>query len=136
MFELQLAFLNIFGEFFGDAALVLKILVFLAIINFARNHLGNSPLTLVVVGIFTYFIIFQFWWIFGTMYILYVLLTLGIGAFFVDFFFVSQMAGGGQGAAGGEETGHHAHGGHGPHHMSIPGAPPPMPPMPPPMRPG
>lgn len=127
-----MAFLEIFGEFFGDLQFVLKIFVFLAILNFAKNHLGNSTMTLVVVGLFSYLILFAFWPIFGTIYILYVLLSLGIGAFFVDFFFVSQMSGG----QGGEEAhGPHGHGGHGGH--GIPGAP--MmhrPPMPPPMKPG
>ncbi len=114
MLELHaVAFLQLF-EFLSDFELVMKIIVLMAILNFARNHLGNSPTSLLVVAIFSYFVLFMFWPFFGTMWLLYSLLAMGLGGVLVDFFFVSQMAGGRP-----DEEMHGPHGKkHGPH---VPG---------------
>lgn len=116
MLEIANGFLAIlqFGEFFSDFTIVLKIIVFLAILNFARNHLGNSPTSLLVVAIFSYFVLFLYWEVFGGMYLLYTLLAMGLGGVLVDFFFVSQMSG----RPSNDET----HGPHAAHHKPhIPG---------------
>lgn len=101
MFEnLTLAVLFSFTEFFADMNLVIKIFVLMTIVSFVKNHLGTGPLGIVVILGMGWFILFDGWKIFGTIYVLYMILVFGVSGVLIDFFFVSQMGGGGAVQAG------------------------------------
>lgn len=89
-----------FSEFFADMNLVIKIFVLLTMVSFVKTRLGTSSLAIILmVGMF-FFIFFDFWRLFGTIYVLYMLLIFGVSGILIDFFFVSQMGGGGEVQAG------------------------------------
>jgi len=92
-----LALLSV-GEFFSDMMLVLKIFVLLAIISFVLMHLGKGPLSIVLILGISWFVLFDYFWFFGGIYTLMMLLTFGVAGILVDFFFVFPgfAAGGGQ----------------------------------------
>ncbi len=81
-------------ETFADLMLALKIFVLLSIISFVWNHVGNTPLAMVLIVGLSWFILFDYWQFFGGLYILYFLLMMGISGLLVDFFFVTSMRGG------------------------------------------
>jgi len=84
-----------FGEFFADMNLVIKIFALLTMVSFVKNRLGTSPLAIILmIGLF-FFIFFDFWRVFGTIYVLYMLLMFGVSGIMIDLFFVTQMGGGG-----------------------------------------
>jgi len=90
-----LALLSV-GEFFSDMMLVLKIFVLLAIISFVLMHLGKGPLSIVLILGISWFVLFDYFWFFGGVYMLLMLLTFGVAGILVDFFFVFPgFAGGG-----------------------------------------
>ena len=84
------------GEMFNDLNLALKIFALLTIISFVSTHLGKSPLAYAVIAGISVFVLLDFWVFFGGLFILWTLLGLGITGMFIDFFFVSNMGGGGQ----------------------------------------
>jgi fatty acid desaturase len=73
---------------FDDVQIVLKIFLFMMLYNFGRNHLGNSPLAVIVILVFGFFMLFVFWPLFGTLYLLYILFMLGISQVIIDYIFV------------------------------------------------
>ena len=75
---------------FTDLMLVLKIFVLLTIISFVRNHIGTGALSWVVIGLFAWFVLFDYWVFFGGIFILYTLLAFGVGQLIIDYMFVSQ----------------------------------------------
>ncbi|MCX6803862.1 MAG: hypothetical protein NTY48_04815 [Candidatus Diapherotrites archaeon] len=84
--------------------IVLKIFVMLSIISFVLQNLGKGPLAILVICVMSYFIIFDYFYIFGGVYILYMLALLGGVHLMIDFFFAAPHAlGGGGGGGGGEE---------------------------------
>jgi len=94
-------FLDGIFELFNDFNLILKLFVLMSIYSFAKNHLGNNFLAIIIVGAFAFFIFFSgLWPILGGIYLLYMLLTFGIAGIMIDYFFV----GGGQTAGGGDES--------------------------------
>ncbi|MCX6802903.1 MAG: hypothetical protein NT067_07420 [Candidatus Diapherotrites archaeon] len=84
------------GEMFNDLNLALKIFALLTVVSFVFTHLGKSPLSYALIGGICWFVLFDYWKFFGGIFILYTLLTLGISGVLVDFFFVSNMGGGGK----------------------------------------
>ena len=94
--------LAFFGELVADMTLVLKIFVLMAIIAYITNHLGKGPLAIMIIAVFSWFIIFDYFMLFGGIYILYILLIGGLTGVIIDIFFVTPMpgAGGGAGASG------------------------------------
>ena len=95
-------FLFSLGGFVGDVQLILKIFTFMAIYQFARNHVGGGTLSIAVIMILSFFILFVAWPLFGTIYLLYMAFIMGAGGVLIDFFFVTGSGGGGGG--GGEYT--------------------------------
>ncbi|MFH1239738.1 MAG: hypothetical protein V1672_00815 [Candidatus Diapherotrites archaeon] len=83
------------SEFFADMNLVIKIFALLTMVSFVKNRLGTSPLAIILMTGLFFFIFFDFWRLFGTIYVLYMLLMFGVSGILIDFFFVSQMGGGG-----------------------------------------
>lgn len=86
------------GELVTDFSFVLKIFVFMAIYQFAKNHVGGGTMGIAVIMIFSWFVLFVFWPLFGTLYLLYMLGMVGIGGVIIDFFFVAPRAGEEQGS--------------------------------------
>lgn len=88
-------FLGWLFESWTDLQLVLKIFVLITIVNFVRNHV-QGPLSIAIIIGVAWFVLFDFWWFFGGIYVLYTLLMLGISGIMIDFFFTRGMGGGGQ----------------------------------------
>ena len=80
------------GEFFSDIGMALKIFVLLAIVSFIKGNLGTGPFAILLMGLASYFVIFDQWKLFGGIYILYIMFFFGVGHMMVDFFFVAQHA--------------------------------------------
>jgi hypothetical protein len=76
-------------ELFSDFNLILKLFVLMMIIGFVQGHLGKGPMATAVMGILVFFILFDAWQVFGGIYILYALITLGFSGILIDFFFVT-----------------------------------------------
>ena len=87
-----------FGEFFGDMMLVLKIFVLMTIISFVVMNLGKGPLSIILIIGISWFVLFDYWYFFGGVYVLMMTLMFGVAGILVDFFFVFPgfMGGGGQ----------------------------------------
>ncbi|MEK6958517.1 MAG: hypothetical protein AABW59_00565 [archaeon] len=86
---LSLLFLE---DLFGDMTVVLKIFTLMAIISYITNHLGKGPIALIIITVISSFIIFDFFALFGGIYILYILLGMGLTGVIIDIFFVTPMA--------------------------------------------
>lgn len=84
---------NFMSELGSDFNLVLKIIVFITIISYVKNHLGGGIISVMVVLGAGWLIIFDYWGFFATVYVLYMALALGVTGVLIDFFFVG---GGGQ----------------------------------------
>lgn len=82
------------GELFSDFNLILKIFVLITVISFVKNHVQGPLAVVIIIGV-AGFILFDMWWFFGGIYLLYTMLTLGISSVLIDFFFTSGMSGGG-----------------------------------------
>lgn len=78
-------------EMFSDFNFILKIFVLLTVINFAKNHIGNGPIAIVVVLGMAYFVFSDLWILFGGAFLLYTMFMFGIGAVLIDIFFVGSM---------------------------------------------
>ncbi len=95
LFPLFILFINYLTELYNDFQLMLKILVLITVANFARNHLGRGALSWIVIAGFAFFIFSDLWRLFGTLYVIYLLLIFGISGVLIDFFFLGGMRGGG-----------------------------------------
>ncbi|MBS3061456.1 MAG: hypothetical protein J4215_02630 [Candidatus Diapherotrites archaeon] len=74
---------------FADFNLILKLFVLIMIISFVKSHLGGGPLATMVMVFIAFFVIFDAWKIFGGIYLLYAIITLGFSGLLIDFFFVT-----------------------------------------------
>lgn len=77
-----------FSSTLGDINLILKILVLLTIIAFVRQHVQHPILSIVIIAFIGWLVLFSNWAIFGSIYVLYILLGAGVTGVLVDFFFV------------------------------------------------
>ena len=80
---------NIYLNFFQDFDFILQLFLILTIIAFIKRRVTHNTLALVMISIGVIVMIFLFWPIFKTGYILYILLSVGVAGIFVDFFFIS-----------------------------------------------
>ncbi len=87
--SLPLLFLT---ELISDANIVLKIFVLLTIISFFLNHLGKTPVSIVLIIGVSYFVLFDLWLLFGGIYVIWMLLMLGVAGIVIDFFFVGAFS--------------------------------------------
>lgn len=90
---LPILFLDFFLNLASDFTLIMKIFVFMSIINFVKNHVGENLLAILVTIVFSWYALFVAFPLFGTLYLLYILLTLGIAGVIIDYFFVSGSSG-------------------------------------------
>lgn len=103
-------FVLFLDDLFSDMTLVLKIFVLMSIVSYVVQHLGKGPLALLIISVMAWFIIFDYFYIFGGAYVLYMLAILGGTSFLIDLsFFVPQLFGMG-GHGGGEGVGEHTTG--------------------------
>jgi hypothetical protein len=89
-------------ELFSDMTLVLKIFVLLTIVSYVTQHLGKGPIALIVIAALSWFIIFDYFYIFGGIYILYMLVMFGATQILMDFFILAPQAAMEQQMSGGE----------------------------------
>jgi len=99
LFNLLMPILFLDG-LFSDMTLVLKIFTLMAIISYITNHLGKGPIAILLIAVFSWFIIFDYFAFFGGIYILYMLLAFGLTGVIIDIFFVTPGHGQAQQAAG------------------------------------
>ena len=85
-----------FTEWYLDMQLALKIFVLITMVSFVKNHLGTAPISLAVMAVMVWFVMFDMWAFFGGIYVLYTLLILGFSSIIIDTLFVSGMVGHGQ----------------------------------------
>jgi len=85
-----LIFLLLFdiGQLWQDSQFIIKIFVFMAMVNYVMNHLGKGSMGIIVMAGLFVFIFFDLWRIFGTMYVLYIMLAFGFASILIDFFFI------------------------------------------------
>jgi len=75
--------------FGADFNLILKIFFVLAIIAFIRQKVTHNKFALFLITISIVAMVFLFWPLFRTAYIIYTLLAIGVAGILVDFFFIS-----------------------------------------------
>ncbi|HIH10415.1 MAG TPA: hypothetical protein HA254_07165 [Candidatus Diapherotrites archaeon] len=75
-------------EFISDVSFMLKVFVMMTLANWVRNHLGDSPVSWILIVGIGYFVLFDGWAVFGPIYLLYLLLGFGVSSIIIDFFFV------------------------------------------------
>jgi hypothetical protein len=86
----DLILLGIF-DFFSDMSFVLKVFVFIAIVGFLNQHMQNKILKVIIFMFMGYFVLIANWATFGTIWVIYTVLGLGVSGVLVDFFFVSMQ---------------------------------------------
>jgi len=93
---------------FDDMTMVLKIFVLMTVISYVVQHLGKGALSILIIAVMSWFIIFDYFYIFGGIYILYMLALFGGVQLLMDFFIVGPqiMAGEQAHGGGGEEAEH------------------------------
>jgi len=99
-----LPFLLLFDELFSDMTLVLKIFVLLTIISYVTQHLGKGPLALMLIAVLSWFIIFDYFMLFGGIYVLFMILVLGGTQILMDIFILAPQAAMEQSMGGGGEV--------------------------------
>lgn len=82
-----------FSEMFGDFGFIIKLFLLVAIVGFLNQHVENKILKVVVVLFMAYIMLIVDWSTFGTLYVIYAVMGLGISSIFVDYFFMTGMGG-------------------------------------------
>jgi hypothetical protein len=86
-----LPFILFFEELFGDMNFVLKIFVLMTIFSYVTQHLGKGPIAIIIVLVLSWMIFTNFA-IFGSVYVLYMLVLFGITQILMDFFILAPQA--------------------------------------------
>lgn len=84
--------LTILG-FFSDMSFLLKLAFIVFIIIFVKERITKNWLAITAIVIVCIVLIFFYWEIFGSIYVVYILITIGIGSVLVDTFFVTMQEG-------------------------------------------
>ncbi|HPM86150.1 MAG: hypothetical protein PHO61_03245 [Candidatus ainarchaeum sp.] len=79
------------GELFGDMNFVLKIFVLMTIVSYVTQHLGKGPIALIVIAVIGW-MIFSNFAIFGSIYVIYMLVLFGVTQILMDFFILAPQA--------------------------------------------
>ncbi len=104
-----LPFVLFFEEMFGDMTFVLKIFVLMTIVSYVTQHLGKGPLAIIIVAVIAW-MIFSNFAIFGSIYVLYMLVLFGATQILMDFFILAPQVMMEQNMAKGGETENQPHG--------------------------
>lgn len=93
---------SIFLGFFEDFSFVIKIAFIVFLVVFVKQRITKNWLAITAIVVACVILIFFYWPLIGSAYVLYVLITIGIGSVLVDTFFVTMgeahQGGGQQGA--------------------------------------
>ena len=89
---------SIFLGFFEDFSFVIKIAFIVFLVVFVKQRITKNWLAITAIVVACVILIFFYWPLIGSAYVLYVLITIGIGSVLVDTFFVTmgEAHGGGQ----------------------------------------
>jgi hypothetical protein len=79
-------------DLLGDMTLVLKIFVLMTIVSYVTQHLGKGPLAILVIVVLSWLIIFDYFYLFGGIYVLYMLVLFGATQLLMDFFILAPQA--------------------------------------------
>lgn len=85
--------------FFEDMGFILKLAFIIFVVVFVKQRITKNWLAITAIVIACVVLIFFYWPIFGSMYVLYVLISIGIGGVLVDTFFVTMGEGQQQGGS-------------------------------------
>ena len=78
---------KLFGGFMEDIGLLMlafKVVILLFIVGFVRSHFGDSQLATILMLAIGYIVLFQQWYIFGPMMLIYMFIIFGFGAILMD----------------------------------------------------
>lgn len=84
--------LTILG-FFTDMSFLLKLAFIIFIVIFVRERITKNWLAITAIVIVCIVLVFFYWPVFGSIYVIYILITVGIGSVLVDTFFVTMHEG-------------------------------------------
>ncbi len=101
MLEIGLPLLY-FTELWNDFNIVIKIFALLTVSQFLLMHLGKKPLTYILLIVIAWFVLFDQWSFFGSIYTIWMLFMLGVSGLVIDWFFTTQglmQPAGGEGPA-------------------------------------
>ncbi len=79
-----------FLEMFSDMGFIIKLFLLVAILGFLNQHIENKILKVIVALFMGYVMLIVNWATFGTMFVIYSMLGMGISSMFVDYFFMNQ----------------------------------------------
>lgn len=91
---------SIILNFFADMGFILKVAFIVFLVVFVKQRITKNWLAITAIVISSVILIFFYWHLIGSIYVLYVLITIGIGGVLVDTFFVTmgEAKGGDHGA--------------------------------------
>jgi hypothetical protein len=85
--------------FFSDMSFLLKLAFIIFIIIFVRERITKNWLAITAIVLVCIVLVFFYWPVFGSIYVIYILITIGIGSVLVDTFFVTMQEGHGGGTS-------------------------------------
>jgi len=84
--------------FFEDLSFLIKLAFIIFVVIFVKERITKNWLAITAIVIVCVILVFFYWPIFGSMYVVYILISIGIGSVLVDTFFVTMQEGHGKGA--------------------------------------
>ncbi len=88
---------SIILNFFADMGFILKVAFIVFLVVFVKQRITKNWLAITAIVISSVILIFFYWHLIGSIYVLYVLITIGIGGVLVDTFFVTMGEAKGEG---------------------------------------
>jgi len=77
-------------NFFADLDFIIKIAFIVFLVVFVKQRITKNWLAITAIVIACIILIFFYWPLIGATYVIYVLITIGIGGVLVDIFFVTM----------------------------------------------
>ncbi len=81
---------SIILNFFNDLDFIIKIAFIVFLVIFVKQRITKNWLAITLIVIASIILIFFYWPLIGSAYVVYVLITIGIGSVLVDTFFVTM----------------------------------------------
>jgi len=79
--------------FFEDFSFILKLAFIIFVVVFVKERITKNWLAITAIVAICIVLIFFYWPVFGSMYVIYILISIGIGSVLVDTFFVTMGEG-------------------------------------------
>jgi len=80
-------------NFFDDFNFVFKVAFIVFVVVFVKQRITKNWLAITAIVIICIILIFFYWPLIGSAYVLYILITIGVGGVLVDTFFVTMSEG-------------------------------------------